>query len=54
MPPGPWAALGATVKRWKCHGCFLLEGGAVEPEGGDEKPSMRDMKISVDWVEELL
>ena len=45
---------GTVVHRWKAHGAFLLEGGAIELEGGDENPAMRDMKLSVDWVEQVL
>lgn len=45
---------GAAVHRYKAHGCFLLEGGAIELAGGDEKPVVRDMKLSVDWVEQVL
>lgn len=35
----------------KLHGGFIVDDGGTELEGGDEKPVMRDLKLSVDWVE---
>lgn len=42
---------GAPLFEHKLHGAFLIDDGGTELEGGDEKPVMRDMKLSVDWVE---
>lgn len=44
---------GREVHEWLCVGAFPLDTGGIELESGDEKPVERDMKISVDRVDQV-